>query len=134
MGVCEENECGGSVPGEGAANAEIQFLACIHRQGFIAVRFTQAVHGTPDVSVSDGTEFSTKNGLLPGTGPVHHWLDGVQNLGDKRSWSLKRNDPIVVCLIHRLHPFLNSNYSRNKCGTNMTLFFLTWIINIIITA
>lgn len=72
------------VPGEGAANAEIQFLTCVHRQGFIAVGFTQAVHGTPDVSVSDGTEFSTKHGLLPGIGPVHHWLNSVQNLEDER--------------------------------------------------
>lgn len=83
-GVRNEPECGCSIPGEGTADAEIQFLTCIHRQGFIAVGFTQAVHSIPDVSVSNGTEFSTKNTLFPGIPPVHHWLDGVQNLKDSK--------------------------------------------------
>lgn len=81
----QSNRSDCSVPGEGAANAEIQFLTGIYWQGFIAVGLTQAVHGTPDISVGDGTELGSVNCLPSGVGPVHHWLDSVQDLRDKRS-------------------------------------------------
>lgn len=120
---------GGSVPGEGATDAEIQFLTCVHWQGFIAVRFTQAVHGTPDVSVSDGTELSPENRLLPGVGPFHHGLDGVQDLTDKRSSSqrvITSDGRIVV-----KDSFSFSNFSRNAWAANAKANFLLLLIVVI---
>lgn len=81
--IPEEAAC---IPCECTANAQIKFLSCIHCQGFIAIRFTQAIHGVTDVCVGDRTEFCTINTLLPGTPFVHHWLNGIQYLLGKRNY------------------------------------------------
>lgn len=82
------------VPCESTADAQIQLLPCIHGQGFIAIRVTQAIHGIANVCVSDRTEFCTVNSLLPRAPFVHHGLNGIQYLLGKRD-DMQLLSPIV---------------------------------------
>lgn len=99
------------IPCECTANAQIKFLSCIHCQGFIAIRFTQALHSIAYVCVSDRTEFCTKNTLLPGISFVHYWLNDIQYLLGKRNylqlllndiWSKKQKQTFLDCVFKKL--------------------------------
>lgn len=65
------------MPCEGAADSQVQLLTSIHRQRFVPVGFSEAVHGVPDVCVGYGTEFGPEHSLIPDNAFIHHWLDGI---------------------------------------------------------
>lgn len=99
------------IPCERTANAQIKLLSCIHCQGFIAIRFTQAIHGVTDVCVGDRTEFCTINTLLPGTPFVHHWLNGIQYLLGERNH--------MQCIVNYI--YANSHHNKYHTCTSHCL-------------
>lgn len=67
-------------PCKGTANPQIQLLAGIHGQSFIAIGLSQVIHGIADVCVGDGTEFSSVNRPLRATRFVHDRKNSIKNL------------------------------------------------------
>lgn len=77
-----------NIPCKGTADAQIKLLSCIHSQGFVVIRFTQAAHGVTDVCVGDGAKLCPINTSLPGAPLVHYWLNGIQYLSGTRNDTL----------------------------------------------
>ena len=60
----------GLVPSKGAANAQIQLLPRVHREGLVLIGYPELAEGSLDVSVSDGTEVGAVDVLQRGK-PYH---------------------------------------------------------------
>lgn len=106
-------------PCEGTANPEIQLLAGIHRQSFVAIGLSQVIHGIADVCVGDGTEFSSVNRPLRATRFVHDRENSIKNLRkirnvvkedlkDKGFLSKDKKTPLSTKYLFLWHCFPNS--------------------------
>ena len=71
---------GEGAPGEGAADAEVQLLPCVHRERLVVVGLAQAGHGSADVCVRDGAEAGPEHHLLATVGLVHDRQHRIQHL------------------------------------------------------